>query len=103
VWVVKNGFVLVLLLILLILLFFSAADHGHMWGWENRMDFAHGGSYMWIILLIIIGVVVYLIIQNTKSKTDSDKETPLDIIKKRFAKGEITKEQYEEIKKKLEE
>ena len=92
-----------LLLILLILAFISGVDHGHMWGWEGGMDFGHGGGYMWIILLIIIGVVVYLIIQNTKSKTDSDQETPLDILKKRFAKGEITKEQFEEMKKKLEE
>lgn len=99
----KNGLVVVLLLILVILAFFSFADHGHMWGWEGRMDFGHGGGYMWIILLIIIGVVVYLIIQNTRSKTDNDKETPLNILKKRFAKGEITKEQYEEMKKKLEE
>jgi len=101
----KGGLVVLvaLVLILLILAFISGTDHGHMWGWEGRMDFGHGGGYMWIILLIIIGVVVYLIIQNTKSKTESDKETPLYILKKRFAKGEITKEEYEETKKKLEE
>ncbi len=92
-----------LILILLILAFISGIDHSHMWGWEGGMDFGHGGGYMWIILLIIIGVVVYLIIQNTKSKTEGDKETPLDILKKRFAKGEITKEQYEDMKKKLQE
>jgi putative membrane protein len=99
----KNGLVLVLLVILLILLLFSVADQGHRWGWGDRMDFGHGGGYMWIILLIIVGVVVYLIIQNTRSKADTDKETPLDILKRRFANGEITKEQYEEMKKKLEE
>jgi putative membrane protein len=99
----KSGLVVALLVVLFVLLFFSFADQGHMWGWGNRMAFGHGVGYMWIIVLIIIGVVAYWIIQNEKSKTEGDKETPLDILKKRFARGEITEEQYEEMKKKLEE
>jgi putative membrane protein len=31
-----------------------------------------------------------------------DSETPLDILKKRYAKGEISKEEFEAIKKDLE-
>jgi putative membrane protein len=31
----------------------------------------------------------------------SDSETPLDIVKKRYAKGEITKDEYEELKREL--
>jgi putative membrane protein len=99
----KNGLAVILLLILLVLLFFSLTDHGHMWDWGNRIDHGRGGGYMWIILLLIIGVVVYLIWQNAKSKTESEKETALDILKKRYARGEITKEQYEGMKQKLQE
>jgi putative membrane protein len=97
----KNGLVWVLLVILLVLLFFSIADQGHMWG--GGMGFGHGGGYVWIILVILAGVVVYLMMQSKRFKTDGDGETPLDILKKRFARGEITEEQYEEMKKKLEE
>ncbi len=97
----KNGLVLVLLVILLVLLLFSVADQGHLWG--CGMGFGHGGGYVWIILVILAGVVVYLIMQSKKSQADGDAEKPLDILKKRFARGEITEEQYEEMKKKLEE
>jgi putative membrane protein len=99
----KSGHVVALLVVLLVLFLFSFADQGHMWGWGNMMAFGHGVGYLWIIVLIIIGVVVYWIIQNEKSTSEGDKEAPLDILKRRYAKGEITKEQYEEMKKKLEE
>ena len=52
---------------------------------------------IWFILLIWILFVPYdLPYQRTKN------ESPLDILKNRFAKGEITKEEYEESKKTLE-
>ncbi|WP_291248075.1 SHOCT domain-containing protein [Flavobacterium sp.] len=47
----------------------------------------------WVILLIWIFASPYSIPgQRTKN------ETPLDILKKRFAKGEITKEEFDEKK-----
>ncbi|MGB7061767.1 MAG: SHOCT domain-containing protein, partial [Candidatus Zixiibacteriota bacterium] len=63
----------------------------------------HGAGYMWILLLIVIAVAVYLVIESQRPRTGGDKETPLEILKKRFARGEITKEQFEEMKRKLEE
>lgn len=48
----------------------------------------------WIILLIWIFATPYRI-PGLQTKN----ETPLDILKKRFAKGEITKEEFEEKKK----
>ena len=99
----KGGLVVLLLLILLVMFVFSITDHGHMWGWGNMTDFGHGVGYMWIIPLAVIAVVVYLIWQNAISRRESNKESPLDILKKRYPKGEITKEQYEEMKQKLQE
>ncbi|HEA23691.1 hypothetical protein LCGC14_1618750 [marine sediment metagenome] len=52
---------------------------------------------LWFILLIWIFFVPYDI-PYQKSKM----EDPLAILKKRFAKGNITKEEYEEMKKILE-
>lgn len=63
-----------------------------------------GGIFMWILFLIIIGLLVYFVIQATKTKgqTTTHNESPLDILKKRYAKGEITKEDFDRMKKDLE-
>jgi putative membrane protein len=97
----KNGVVLIILLALLAVLFFSFVGHGHMWGWQGGMGYGYGGGYMWILLLVVIGILVYLILRNVPSGPGSDKESALDILKKRFAKGEITQQEYDEMKRKL--
>ncbi|RJP47859.1 MAG: SHOCT domain-containing protein [Anaerolineaceae bacterium] len=67
-----------------------------------------GGMYMWIILLIVIGVGAYFFIQHQKVKGQTptqqttQNENHLDILKKRYAKGEIAKEEYEKMKTDLE-
>ena len=75
-------------------------------GWMPMMHYGSGfgGTYMWIILLIVIGVGAYFYIQNQKTKGQSPtrNESHLDILKKRYAKGEISKEEYEKMKKDLE-
>jgi putative membrane protein len=66
--------------------------------------FGYGGMYMWIIFLLVIGLLIYFIVQSqkTKGQTPTQKESPLDILKSRYAKGEISKEEYEKMKKDLE-
>ena len=75
-------------------------------GWMPMMGygFGHGGMFMWIIFLVVIGLVVYFIAQNrrTKGQTSFLNESHMDILKKRYAKGEIAKEEYERMKKDLE-
>jgi putative membrane protein len=77
------------------------------WGHMMYYGYGHGygGMFMWIIFLIIIGLLIYFIVQGQKTKgpTPTQNESHLDILKKRYAKGEITKEEYERIKKDLEE
>lgn len=58
---------------------------------------------MWIIILILVGLLIYFIIQSQKIKgPPMPGESPIDILKKRYAKGEITKEEYEKMKKDIE-
>ncbi len=70
------------------------------------------GPFTWLIFFIVIGVVVYLFIKyrlaiTTRSKRNAlngdTGESPLEILEKRLARGEITAEEFERIKKKLEE
>ena len=75
------------------------ADYG-----RGMMGCWFGGFVMWIIFIVIIAVVVYLIIRITKQKeTDTlMSETPRHILEKRYARGEISKEECDEIRKDLE-
>ena len=74
------------------------------WGPMMHYGFGYGGMYMWIILLIVIGLLIYFFVQSQKKKgqTPTQNESPLDILKVRYAKGEIAKEEYEKMKKDLE-
>ena len=58
---------------------------------------------MWILFLIVLGVAIYFIVQNVRSKNISGQstESPVDILKKRYAKGEITKEDFDRMKNEL--
>ncbi len=52
---------------------------------------------------LIIGGIVLLVVyfvRNTKSSTGAS-ESPLDILKARYARGEITKQQFDAIKRDL--
>lgn len=76
-------------------------DYYHMMDggqyWSDGMMFI---SFLWVALAVF--VVAYIIRSKDKSRDDnppaSPKETPLDIAKARYAKGEIDREQFEQIK-----
>lgn len=61
----------------------------------------YGGIFMWILFLIILALVVYLVVRWTKPAGAYIGETPLDILKKRYARGEIPKDEFEQKKKDL--
>lgn len=74
------------------------------WGSMMHYGFGYGGMFMWIIFLIVIGFLIYFIVQaqKTKDQTSTQNESPLDILRRRYAKGEIAREEYEKMKKDLE-
>ena len=77
-------------------------------GWGSMMDFGYfgyGGMLMGMLFIVIlVAAVIYLFAREAKPKADHrlSGETPLDILKRRYAKGEITKEELEKTKKDLE-
>jgi putative membrane protein len=75
--------------------------HPHMWG--------HGGGWGWMIfgplmMIVVIAVIVALVVLLVRWLGGGARPTdlappgkaPLDILKARFAHGEIDKEEYEE-------
>jgi putative membrane protein len=73
---------------------------GHM------MDFGFGGIFMWLIFLAVAAFLIYIFVIQPRRSGESGggqpRETPLDILKKRYAKGDITKEEFESLKKDIE-
>ena len=67
----------------------------------------NGGDRGWGILMmlfwaIVLAVVIYVAVRLFKGHDASNQASgPLDIAKERYAKGEITKDQFEQLKKDL--
>ncbi len=68
-------------------------------------DYGWGMGFGWIFMiifwaLVILGVV-YVVQSVTRGVGKSGREEPLDILKKRYAKGEISREEFERMKEDL--
>lgn len=50
-------------------------------------------------MLVFWVIVIFLFFSLFNNQKSENKETALDILKKRLAKGEITKEQFDSLKK----
>lgn len=76
------------------------------YGGGHMMDFGFGGIFMWLIFLALAAFLIYIFVIQPRKSGESGggqpKETPLDILKKRYAKGDISKEEFENLKKDIE-
>ncbi|HOO89224.1 MAG TPA: SHOCT domain-containing protein [Syntrophales bacterium] len=89
-----------MVLLLPVRAFADTGERGCWYGWGHMMGSGFGGIVMWILLLIAVVLIVYALMRTLKGGAE---ETPLDVLKKRYAKGEISKEQFDGMKKDLEE
>jgi putative membrane protein len=69
----------------------------------ERGGYEWGMGFGWIFMilfwvLIIIGIVYVIQTLSRRTGQSGTQETPLDILKKRYAKGEISKEEFERMK-----
>ncbi len=72
---------------------YGFGEHGWGMGWG------------WLIGLLLIAVIVWIVVKlvNTSAGSSGRKheKSALDILKERYARGEINKEEYEERKRGL--
>jgi putative membrane protein len=91
-WII--GGVLVLLIVLGGLGYGSYSGYGMMggnWGW---------GMGMGLGMLLLWGVIIWLVVVLVE-RVSSRGEDASEILRKRYARGDITKKEYEEMKKEL--
>ena len=64
-----------------------------------------GFGWMWlmpIFWIVILGLIIWAVIAAVRGASQSGgSESALELLKKRYARGEISKEEYEEKKKEL--
>ncbi|NOY16943.1 MAG: SHOCT domain-containing protein [Gammaproteobacteria bacterium] len=74
-----------------------------MFGNSGGFGFGFGGIFMWIFWILIIVAIVALFrgMSNSRSGTSSS-EGPIEILRKRYANGEISDEEFEHRRKELE-
>ncbi|MGO1470682.1 MAG: SHOCT domain-containing protein [Tissierella sp.] len=54
-----------------------------------------------IILIAIIGISIYMIVNNKKDNNNTRSNSALEILNERYAKGEINDEEYKKKKENL--
>ena len=81
---------------------YHGPGHGFFGQWSHMMPF--GGLFFWILIVLAVIILIAVISKRRRSgpvENPSSRETPLDILKKRYARGELTKEEYERMKQDL--
>jgi putative membrane protein len=69
---------------------------GHFgnWGW--------GMGFGWIIPLVVVGLIVWAVVAANRSQQAGGGDRSMDILKERYARGEIDEETFESMRRKLE-
>jgi putative membrane protein len=78
--------------------------HWGDYGWGMGFGWGMGLSWLFFILfwvLIILGAIYLIKLIARGGRTKTEEETPLDILKRRYARGEISKDEFERIKEDL--
>lgn len=78
----------------------SYYDYGPMMA---HNDWGYGGLIslgIFVIFLVVIGLIVARLVRHHGGSWTTHRD-PIDIVRERYAKGEIDKEQFEQIKKDL--
>ncbi|OCL26335.1 hypothetical protein U472_10025 [Orenia metallireducens] len=77
----------------------------HGWGYGMRGFFGGGILMMGLFWIVIIIAVIYFIRNSDQSRDENSprrvKENPIEIARERYANGEISKEEFQEIKEEL--
>ncbi len=71
--------------------------------WHDGMGWwmLFGGLWMLLFWGGLIALIVWIVIKLSRRNGATSKSSPLDLAKERYAKGEIAREEFEQLKKDL--
>lgn len=86
-----------------------------MWPWHMWSGWGWGGMFIGVIVMLLFwGIVITLLFFAIRSLIRSnqsggfrdvhsrERQTPLEILKERYARGEITRQEYQDMRRDLE-
>lgn len=74
---------------------------GHMDGWGSMGLGMIGVTLFWILLIVAIVLLVKVLWGSGSGLERTQEKKPLDILKERYARGEIDKEEFDQKKRDL--
>ena len=70
------------------------------WGYGMMGGFGFLSIFLWILIIVgIVLLVVWLVRKTPQWQQERIEESAMEILKKRYARGEINREEFEEKKK----
>lgn len=111
-----SGWIIILIIVLVVLLgpfmfMGTMMGPGMMGGWhmgQGMMGYGYGFNWIaavlqTILFVVFLGLIVFGIYYFIGGGRLKSSDSSLDILKERYAKGEINKEDYDRMKKELKE
>ncbi len=95
----KNALLWILIGAVILLFLFA----GFGMGGYGVMGFGMGFGFLFMLLFLVAVIWLVVTLINSTQYNKKDSSDSLAILKNRFAKGEITKKQFEEMKKEIKE
>ncbi|NNM54929.1 MAG: SHOCT domain-containing protein [Spirochaetales bacterium] len=73
------------------------------WGWGMPGYFGWGGWVMGLVMVAVLAVVIVVGIRlvNKTDRSHQHEESALEVLKKRYARGEISQEEYRTMRDEL--
>jgi putative membrane protein len=66
-------------------------------------EYGYGMGFGWIFMILFWGLLIFIIISLLRRGGAAEKESAEEILKKRYARGEISKEEFEHLRKAIRE
>ncbi|MGC9372341.1 MAG: SHOCT domain-containing protein [Thermovirgaceae bacterium] len=68
--------------------------------WHEMMPWRWMGPWMWIFWILVIAFIIFFLARRAETP-EAGLEEPVEILRRRLAKGEITEEEFDRLKKKI--